>query len=197
MKRSIWSSSILSVIYSSLLVTTNAQETEKRDLSEIQKDATKLHEEAETSQNAPWWGGWKAHIMQPSLRMYFDIGTDDADEIDIYNDGSLLPTINFLELYRPIYVKGFLLDPSKEFSVGPAFGFGITAPAGDSPDGSEQADDAPVLLLSAGVLASVGITKNISVGAEVGWAWGFSADEGLNDISDSAIYVGLVLNLQF
>jgi hypothetical protein len=184
MKRPICHTSILPAIFCSLLVGANAEEPKTNEPTQLQK-------EVEASRNSPWWGGWKAHIIEPSIRMYFDIGSDDANEVDIYNDGSLVPTINFLELYRPIYVDKFLLDSTKEFSFGPTIGFGITAPAGDSPDGSEQADDAPVLLLSSGVLASVAITDKVSVGAEVGWGWGFSADEGLTDISDSAIYVGL------
>lgn len=165
--------------------------------TETPSGSEKLQERKEQSQQAPWWGGWEAHLMQPSVRMYFDVGSDDADEIDIYNDGSLVPTLNFLELYRPIFIDEFLLNTKKEFTVGPTIGFGITAPAEDSEDGTEEADDAPVLLLSVGALASVELNDNVSIGVESGWALGLSADEGVSDISDSALYVGLVLNLKF
>lgn len=135
--------------------------------------------------------------MQPSVRIYFDLGTDDPGELDIYNDGTLVPTINLVELYVPYYLTYFLPDTSQELYVAPTFGFGITAPADDSADGTDTASDAPVLILTTGVLAALKMTEELSLGLEAGFALGLSTDEGLTDISDSAIYVGLVLDYDF
>lgn len=143
-------------------------------------------------------------FFQPSYRVYFDLGSDDPGELDIYQDGKLGPTINLvgLDYNIPLDEKRFIL-------WGPSVGFGITAPADDSPDQTNTADDAPIVLLTAGVFVSFDIfgmkkgssqahpEEATSVAIESGIAYGISTDEGLESISDVALYFGLTVKYAF
>lgn len=149
-------------------------------------------------------GKVQIRFFQPKARIYFDIGTDDANEIDIFRDGALVPTVNIAEAYIPFHFPelGPITFPDG-WTIGPAFGFGITAPADDSDDNTENASGAPVLLLSAGILVEfpVAVVDNksqaVSLGIEFGYVIGFTTQEGLDDIDDSAIYAGLTLFIDF
>lgn len=133
--------------------------------------------------------------FQPNLRIYFDLGSDEADEVDIYNDGSISPTINLLELYYRYPVNNFLANG--KFSCGPVMGVGLSAPADDSEDGASNGGDAPVLMLTAGGLALFELRENMSFGIETGLALGISADEGFENITDLAIYTGIGVKFDF
>jgi hypothetical protein len=147
-----------------------------------------------------WTYRLQPKFIEPSLRIYFDSGHDDVGEIDIYNDGELVPSLTLFELYKPLYKSDELIEGNDlVFSWGFTGGLGITAPAGDSD--SEEATSAPVLLLTLGLLAEISnINDNnngSSFGIEFGRALGLTADEGLDDISDSAWYVGLRAKVEF
>jgi hypothetical protein len=108
-----------------------------------------------------------------------------------------VPTINLVELYRPYPVKDFFLG-NRDLWIGPAFGMGLTAPAKDGEGANaDEASNAPVLLLTAGMLGAVPLNKQTMIGIESGFAWGISADEGLADADDTAVYVGIALKIDF
>jgi len=163
-------------------------------IAETKKDEA---EKFEPRDDFDFTKGWLPRFFQPSLRVYFDIGTDDAGEIDLYNDGSLVPTINLVELYRPYPVKEFFLG-KRDLWIGPAFGIGLTAPAKDGEGkNAEEAGNAPVLLLTGGLLTAIPLNDKTRIGIESGLAWGISADEGLADADDTAVYVGIALKIDF
>lgn len=160
--------------------------------------------------------GPKLRVFQPKARIYFDTGDDDEGELDIFEDGSLQPAVNLVEIY---WAMNYDILGTGEKSLGkqmtdlgwtwgPSLGFGLSTPAQDSENGDRKASGAPVLLISAGLVAefplgtadsnNTDITKNATkLGIEFGYAMGFSADEGLSDIDDGAIYVGLNLHIPF
>lgn len=133
-------------------------------------------------------------LFDPSARIYFDTGEDDEGEVDIFDDGSLSATIDFASLYFPFE----LFDTIEEFTFGPSFGVGISGPAQDSKDGSQQASSAPVFLMTGGLAFRVDIgddDDDNSISFEFGRAIGFSADESFGDNNDSATYVGFKLEI--
>ena len=146
--------------------------------------------------------GMKARVFKPSARVFFDTGSDDKNEIDIFKSGTLDVSLTFLELYFPSgYWFADTKDPTKvamkSWRFGPALGFGSTGPGNDSEDGEKKAG-APVVLLTAGFLLELplGISENKKeqiVGLEVGYAQGISTDEGFGDTCDGAIYAGITL----
>ncbi len=138
-------------------------------------------------------------FFQPSARVYFDTGSDDKSEIDIFEDGALVPTISLAQIYFPYeYPKYFGTeeDLSKKWTWGPTLGVGLSSPANNSDDGTNKSSDAPIILLSGGLLLRfpVGDGKR-SVDLEGGYAQGFSADEGLDDTTDGAAFMGVGINL--
>jgi len=160
--------------------------------------------------------GPSIRIFEPKARVYFDTGWEAADKLDLFNDGSLAPSINFLELYwaRP-WADG-LGHP--DWRWGPNVGVGISSPADDSTDGTVQASGAPVLMLSYGLLMEFPLTTRQidalredpaygpaaahrlrrlapKAGVEFGYAVGVSSDETLDFSADGAIYVGVTLHV--
>jgi hypothetical protein len=135
-------------------------------------------------------------FFDPSARVYFDTGTDDVGEIDLFRDGSLDASLDFISVYLPLR-----FGPSEfadKWSWGPAVGVGLSSPADDSDDGTAKAADAPVVLMSGGLLLEYkfggngnGLDNPASFGIEFGVARGFSASESLGDTDDTARYVGL------
>ncbi|MCP3902857.1 MAG: hypothetical protein GY715_04400 [Planctomycetes bacterium] len=121
-----------------------------------------------------WFGSregtptWQFRIFQPKLRIYWDTGSDDPGEIDLFDDGGLTATVNLAEVRLNWSFNKYFADkdgkllrtgtagddplrvePSR-WSCGFAFGAGITSPADDSPNGMSMASSAPVLLLTTG-----------------------------------------------
>ncbi|MEM9415110.1 MAG: hypothetical protein AAGA29_06465 [Planctomycetota bacterium] len=101
-------------------------------------------------------------IIEPKLRVYFDTGTDDNNEVDIFRDGNLAVTVNALEIRFThhfyderksgfdINADGKLIDRSP-WSWGFNIGAGVGVPAQESPDGTKSSSNAPVVLLTFGV----------------------------------------------
>ncbi|MBT5106121.1 MAG: hypothetical protein HOM20_08035 [Porticoccaceae bacterium] len=139
-------------------------------------------------------GCLETRFFDPSARVYFDTGNDDLDEIDLFNDGGLNATIDFVSLYLPWrFGRSSYYD---QWTLGPMLGVGISSPAQDSADGTAQASGAPVVLVSYGGMIEYKIGEGgASFGFEIGRATGFSSDESLGDTTDSATYVGLKINI--
>jgi hypothetical protein len=155
-------------------------------------------------------------VFEPKARVYFDTGWEAPDKLNIFHDGSLVPSINFLELFwRRRWPHGI---GHRDWRWGPSFGVGISSQAGDSADGSLQASGAPVLLLSAGLqtefplstwqlsqlreggLCSAEVEQHLlaaapTAGIEFGYALGVSSDESLDYSADGAIYVGVSVHV--
>ena len=160
--------------------------------------------------------GPSIRVFEPKARVYFDTGFEATSKLDIFHDGSLAPSINFLELYwaRP-WAEGI---GHPDWRWGPNVGVGISSRAGDSRDGSVESSGAPVLLLSYGLLfefplstrqidalredpaygpAAASRLRSLSpkAGVEFGYALGVSSDETLDYSADGAIYVGVTLHV--
>ncbi len=162
---------------------------------------------------------FETRIFKPSARVYFDTGKDEDDEIDIFNNGSLNVSLSVFEIYWPYgcwlsnneecnyekYTKPDCNLPEcksweKHWRIGPVAGFGFTGPGNDSKNGSNDASGAPVVLATLGLLLEKPITnpedkKPATVGIEFGYALGWSADEGLRDSRDGAIYAGVSIGI--
>lgn len=139
----------------------------------------------------------EARFFSPSTRVYFDTGRDSEGEIDIFNDGNLNVTLDFINLYFPFRLgRGTYYD---KWSWGPILGAGIGAPASssDSKDGESSASGAPVVLFSVGGLVEYQISdKGSSFAFEAGYSQGYTADESFIDNDDGALYVGLKITIQ-
>ncbi|MDJ0907171.1 MAG: hypothetical protein QNI96_14215 [Woeseiaceae bacterium] len=132
-------------------------------------------------------------FFDPSVRVYFDTGTDDPDEIDIFNDGNLNLAVDLASIYWP-----WRLGRAEYFdnwSWGPVVGAGIGAPASDSSDGTTQASGAPIVMFSGGMMLEYELDSGPSFAFEAGYTIGYSSDESLGDADDSAAYVGLRINV--
>lgn len=141
------------------------------------------------------YGGFKFRIFKPSARVFFDTGSDDEGEIDIFQDGNISASIDLVNLtYRWNTGADFINSPNSTLWYGFSLGFGITTPADDSQDGTEEASDAPVLLLTVGSFLEYDISTKTSILIEGGYALGFTSDEGFADQNDGALYFGLSLN---
>ncbi|MGC6582673.1 MAG: hypothetical protein ACON4K_10185 [Akkermansiaceae bacterium] len=144
-------------------------------------------------------GGPDFRLFKPSLKVFFDTGSDDKGKIDIFSDGSLnasLDLVNFI--YRNDTGLKFANAPEDaKLWWGPSLGLGITSPANDSADNIAQASDAPVLLLSAGLFVEYDFSESTSFLLESGYALGITSDESFGEKTDGAIFVGLSLDFKF
>ncbi|MBT5903227.1 MAG: hypothetical protein HOH58_14070 [Opitutaceae bacterium] len=134
-------------------------------------------------------------FFSPSARVYFDTGTDDPGEIDIFNDGAASVNISLLELVYRVETHGRLQFQNGENKLyfGPAIGVGLTSPASDSQNGATDAGSSPVVMVSAGVFAEIQVNQSSDsvIILETGYAIGYSASETATDNNDGALYVGL------
>lgn len=214
-----------------------------------------------------------AEYFKPAVRVYFDTGEDEEDELDIYEDGALSPAVDFLGINFPFLVRegkssgevsravakqeavvraaekqrkeksdaalsatdadtksraesslqlaewdlakeearleqaqkqadrsdGTRLDG--DWVLAPRFAVGMSTPADDSEDGSASASGAPVVYFSASLVAdfqkggTVGEDDGVGVRLEFGYMYGVSSDESFADADDSAVFVGMTVNL--
>lgn len=138
-------------------------------------------------------GCLQLRFFDPSARIYFDTGNDDPNEIDIFHDGNLNLTVDLASIYFP-----WRLGRSEYFddwSWGPVLGAGIGAAAKDSEDGSMEASDAPIVLFSGGLMLEYRLQGGPSFAFEGGYSRGYTTDESVDDSDDSALYVGLRINV--
>jgi hypothetical protein len=175
------------------------------------KDSGYLYKNTKKSQNRPFrildfpsklkcskfdfrtfHGCLKVSYFQPSARIYIDRGEDDENEIDIFDNGALNLSLDFVSIHLPWrFGRSEYYDA---WNWGPFIGAGIGQPPQDSADGTREASSAPVALISFGLLFEYKIDK-ASFGFEIGSITGFSADEGLSDTTDSASFMGIKLNI--
>lgn len=199
---------------------------------------------------------WQADYFTPSARVYFDTGSDEDDEVDVYKDGALTAAIDFVGISKPFLIKkatpvadaelelerariertrvegtgeravrdaddevkrserqldearvversadrkrnqGTRLEGDWVFGVRGAVG--MTSPAEDSEDGSQESSGAPVVFVSGSLyldLYKAGKTvsddEGVGVRLEVGMMYGMSADESLRNADDTAVFVGM------
>lgn len=158
---------------------------------EIQKDTRRL------------FGDIYFRPFLPKTRYYFDTGSDDENEVDIFKNGSLAPAVDFINIFYPLNLnpqKGLGKYIGDDWLFGPAIGLGITTPASGVDDaGNSVNSSAPVVLLSGGLELDIPVGKRDDedggepnyIAVEVGYAHGISTDEELDNIDDGAVYVGL------
>lgn len=123
--------------------------------------------------------GFAYRVFTPSVRTFFDTGTDDPGEIDLYKNGTLGLSLNFISLD---YMWGF-----KKANIGPTFSLGLASASG------EGTDESVVFFWGAGLRTTLKGSTNIPVNFEIGYMQGISADEKLNSTQrdDGAIYVSI------
>ena len=160
--------------------------------------------------------GMYTRYFTPKARVFIDSGRDDDNEVDVFDNGNLNLAISMLELY---FAFGNLEDPDtmtetqqglekvleeisgkngwrkvSHWRFGPVFGVGIGSPPEDGEGEGAEKSSAPIVLATLGGLLEFPITeknKRIVAGIEGGFAYGYSADENIEDKSDAAWYVGL------
>lgn len=154
--------------------------------------------------------GLSIRIFEPKARVYFDTGWEAPDKLDIFHDGSLAPSINFVELYWTQALNERFGHP--DWRWGPNIGVGIGSRAEDSLDGSVRASAAPVLLMSYGFLFEFPLTSSRvdykhagpgygprrfapTAGIECGYAMGVASDRSHDFAADGAFYVGVSLHM--
>ncbi|MEM9661119.1 MAG: hypothetical protein AAF937_02300 [Planctomycetota bacterium] len=165
----------------------------------------------------------EVNLFSPKLRVYlFDIGDDDEGELDVFDDGSAVPVINIIEGNFLNTIGGgkygkdgqsqgsgrLLVDGGQATGIKPGTllwglnaGFGISAPATVTPDSTgmttENDPNAPVILVSGGLVMQyrAKTKSDLRIGLEAGMAYGISASESLADNDDSAVYVGLTVDI--
>lgn len=180
---------------------------------------------------------WGPKLFRPKIRIYFDTGSDDPDEIDIFDDGAATLAVNIVEFRWDFSYRRYVYEESEpgvakwrmkgddpEIDLSPwhwglALGVGIGAPADNSADGTKDASDAPILLLSAGLYLEFDLGEpeaakgfddwqqmgrgfgfartGPSLTLEAGYALGISSDEDISDITDGAVYVGIGIHVPF
>lgn len=129
-----------------------------------------------------------------TARVYFDLGNDDEDEIDIYDNGALTPTVQVVEIFWPRKFYSFLGDEGWRW--GPSVGLGLGAPANNSEDGTKKASGSVVLLNGGLILAFPSSVKDsLFYAVEAGYVFGVTADESFGDTTDKAAYIGLGIKL--
>lgn len=156
--------------------------------------------------------GPEVRVFEPKARVFFDLGEERPGKLDIFHDGSLAPSINFIELYwAEHWPEG---AGHQDWRWGPIIGAGISSPAGTN--GAAEATGAPVLLCSIGlqfefVLNQQAIDKlreqgasprainearqeSPRIGFEFGLAGGVSSDETLDFKGDGAAFAGVTLH---
>ena len=140
--------------------------------------------------------GWlcpQVGAFEPRARVFFDTGTDEENEVDIFQDGSLAPAIQMFSLY---FASTWSKAGPRGWTWGIELGAGITSPAQDGDDNGEQASDAPIVLYSAGLRFEFPLGRKNAFGLEYGKAIGFSTDESVNDNDDSARYAGVFFKIR-
>lgn len=165
---------------------------------------TDIRSHLKPARRTPWYDmlaldGYKYRFFSPSARVFFDIGEDEENEIDVFKDGSISISLSMIEFIGLNQLGSF--KNGGHLIAGPSIGLGLTAPANDSEDGNEQASSAPVFMLNLGIYGEIELGaadangNNKSILLEAGWALGTSADESLSDKTDQALYVGIAFNL--
>jgi hypothetical protein len=135
----------------------------------------------------------EASFFDPSARIYFDLGSDDEDEVDLFNDGGLEPGLTFASVSFPWRIgRSPAYDP---WSWGPEASIGISSSPGTAKVEGESSSRAAFVLVSVGLSLSYKVSPKSSFGFEAGYAVGFSTEEAVDDNNDGAFYVGVKVDI--
>ncbi len=162
---------------------------------------------------------WRPQVrfLQPKARVFFDMKRDNDSEFDLFRNGSILASLDVLEIYKPLkLVTDFFADEnSKKVSLhdlgwrfGATLGLGITTALSN---GGTDGGGAPIGVGSIGfryefpigpeppaVLDQNGrpirLDQRTRVGFEAGLQAGTSTDETIADRFDVGFYLGMLVN---
>lgn len=157
----------------------------------------------------------EVRFFQPKARIFSDLKRDNDDEFDLFSDGTILASLDVVELYfpMPLISERFAeaLGKSSRLSalgwrVGGTVGLGITTAL---VNGSEDRGHAPISTLSGGIRYEFPLGRpsrevletgdprldvRTRVGIECGLQGGFSTRETLQDRTDFGLYFGILVN---
>ena len=157
-------------------------------------------------------------LFEPKLRIYIDTGSDDPKriengivtakgEVDLFQDGALLPALELIELQ----FRNQIGNDQSPWFWGPNLGVGITSGGHltvETKDAAGVTTTTTESLNSAALLFDLGLSldyllkpnllaESSSVSIEAGYTIGITANEGLDDIDDGAVFVGIVYSVAF
>jgi len=147
----------------------------------VQSDDDSKHAVVDPVKVGPDLGhGWRLRwdALKPSGRIFFDTGSDDPGEVDLFNDGTATVQLQFLSL-------------GAEYIAVDSLHFYPNVSAGISSAQTGTNESGLVFALSAGLTVEFPFTDTIRAGLESGYMTGFTADESFDDANDGAFYVGL------
>lgn len=127
-------------------------------------------------------------FFDPSTRVYFDRGSDSDKKADLFKDGGLDVTLDFLSIYLPWRLG--ISQYYDRYSWGPIASAGISSSSTDTTDGIGA-----MALISTGFMFEYRTESKTSFGLEVGHAWGFSANESYSEKMDKAWFMGIKINV--
>lgn len=138
------------------------------------------------------------NIFQPKARIYFDDGSDDPGEVDLFRNGAIVPAVDVVEMRFLNY-----LSASRKTAAGFTLSGGIGAPATSADGAATGASSAPVLLGSVGFIIAHQLDEgdpkasNAIIGFEAGYTLGITTDEAFADSADTAFYAGFGVQIRF
>lgn len=157
----------------------------------------------------------EVRFFQPKARVFMDLKRSNDEEFDLFADGSVLASLDVVELYfpMPLVSERFARTfgrPSRlsrlGWRVGGTVGIGITTAL---TDGDGRSSGSPISTLSAGlrydfplgppsqeVLATgdFRLDQRTRVGIEGGVQGGLSTDESISESTDVGLYLGILVN---
>ncbi|HDY8128680.1 TPA: hypothetical protein RQL08_000402 [Vibrio vulnificus] len=133
-------------------------------------------------------GCFELRFFDPSTRVYFEREKDKAGKADLFKDGGLDVSLDFISMYFPWrFGAGHFYD---RYSWGPMISAGISSSSSDTGDGAGAMG-----LVSTGMMLEYKTESKTSLAFEVGHAWGFSANEEFSSITDKAWFMGIKINV--
>ncbi|MEZ6089678.1 MAG: hypothetical protein R3C05_16930 [Pirellulaceae bacterium] len=162
---------------------------------------------------------WRPQVrfLQPKARVFFDLKRDNDAQFDLFRNGSILASLDVLEIYKPLkFVTEWFDDENGKskslydlgWRFGATLGLGITTALAN---GGGDSGGAPIGVASLGlryefpigpeppmVLDQGGrpirLDQRTRVGFEAGLQAGTSTDEQIRDRFDAGFYVGMLVN---
>ena len=159
---------------------TETKKTKPKSKDSSTEDNTSADKKEPPSDPRPWpeyhTGEFGYQILKPSTRIFFDTGSDDTGELDIFKDGHIAVSVDFLTI-------------SYDFALSENVTIGAFVAGGISSSTSE-ADRSAILMWSTGIALNV---RDMPFSFEAGILQGISASETLSDHTDTALFVGISL----
>ena len=155
--------------------------------------------------------------MQPKARVFFDLKRDNDEQFDLFRNGSILASLDLLEIYKPLkFVTDYFAEEDGRqatlhalgWRFGATMGLGITTALSD---GGGVASGAPIGVASLGLRYEfpigpappvildqhgrrITLDQRTRVGFEAGVQAGTSTDETITDRYDAGFYFGMLVN---